>query len=593
MALPFPAPRPDKKNGPPQSGPPQQSKKLPRAVTGGAFLGILLLTAAAIAGTAFFFMPRRNRAGVWDGESFRQDLALFDGLLKEAGLEKTENVNRALDRLDRKALGLESRLSVLKRRRLLARQDPRFIPAYQKSAEQSARAIPFSEPLAAIAAESLLMGAEEGSEKEGIEKNAGRIRGYAGILTESKLRPLSLGLRVLLGDLQDPERANSIPHKEALYSASVPGQGLGLTVDLIILRILNNDLPAASYQINSLLAGPGARNPGITRFAAEFFYDFGNPSRAAELFSRSSDEYSISRQADALWLSGRVSGARNLWAALLSPDAGAWGEKGGNSVSPAVKARALYNLAAAAGNPAEKAAGLTRFLLETEADSAYRAYGAISYARLLDEEQGPAFLEGEPSGNSLVGLELLRRQEEAWPLEKMIAETWLLVNRYPQDSRVYQWGCYFFDHQRRYEEAARLIAQAGHYHINTPSLVLHESLRLIRDGLLDEAETRLSGIDGSIWQVPANMGRIREIRRNFGSALAYYQAAADLAVQNKDEASQEAKKDRRNAANIYYSISRCFRALGQEAKSLEALEQALKFDPHYLNARLSLERAAP
>ena len=584
MPIPLPTPKPNKEKEKDKEKEKEKTKKSPRSlIKGGLAVLLLIIIAGIIAGSAFFFVRRRNNPYLWDGETFRRELAAFDALLEDAGLEKPSALNRALDRLEKKTLGLESRLSTLKRRRLLARRDPRFIPEYRKAAEQSAQALPFSEPLAAIAAESLLMGEEE-------EKNTEKIREYAGSLTEARLRPVSLGLRLLLGDLKDPERAGALPHKEALYTASPPELGLDLRLDLIILRILNHDIPAAAYQITGLLSNPGTRTPDTIRLAAEFFYDFGNLPRAGELFSLGSGERDLARQADALWLMGRVAPARSLWAALLSPSAG---NASNPRSSPEVKARALYNLAATAENTAEKIAGFTRFLLEAGEDSPYRAYGVIAYARLLDKEQDSGVLEGEPSGNPLVDLELLRRQEEAWPLEKMIAETWLLVNRYPRDPKIYQWGCYFFDHQRRYDETARLIAQAARYHINTPSLALHESLRLIRADLLDEAEDRLKDIDGSIWQVPANMGRIREIRRNHGAALAYYQTAADLTARDKRGEPMETRKDLKNAANIYYSISRCFRALGEEAKSLGALEQALRFDPHYLNARLSLERAAP
>ncbi|MDR2494187.1 MAG: hypothetical protein LBD24_03080 [Spirochaetaceae bacterium] len=618
MPIPLPAlaPKKETREKKPKEKPKNEtSRKPPPVIILGVSISLLLLI---IAGVAVLLIRRQNSADFWDGDSFFRELAAFDALYNdrtESNPVKAETLNRALDRLDKKTLGAESRLSVLKRRRVLARQDPRFVPAYRKAAEQSARALPFSEPLAVLAAESLLMKeTKETRETEETgeavpEKNAARLREYAAALTEARLRPAALGLYLLLGDFKSPERAGAIPNKEILYTAPAPETSSrsdpALAVDLALLRVLNGDLSGASSHISGLLRNPATRNPDTIRLAAEFFYDFGNPLRAAELFSLSSDEYGMARQADALWLSGRLSGARGLWTALLAPKVSPVGDDGAASpFSVPLKARGMYNLAATSEDTASKIEGMKRFLLEAD-PSSYHAYGIVCYTRLLKDDESVSLLEDEPTGDFLIDLELLRRREAAWSLDKMTAETWLLVNRYPQDPRIYQWGCYFFDHQRRYDETALLITQAAQYGIDAPSLALHESLALIREGLFDEAEQRLAEIADPLWQVPANRGRIREIRQDKGAALAYYQAAADIMKENiMKESAGEAGKDRRdtdikeakekrNAAKVYYSISRCFRALGEEEKSRGALEQALQFDPDYLNARLSLERQPP
>lgn len=571
-------------------------KKIPVPLVCVIGLALVLLIAGGI---WFFTLWGGNnpfsRTGSGDGEAFYRELAEFDALLvKSESFEKPETLNRALDRLAKRALGVESHLSILKRRRLLARQDPRFIVPYQKAAQDVAEAIPSSESLAAVAVEAMLRGDPVIAGETGTQ-----LRRYGSRLSETMLKPLALSLYILLGDLQDPFRAAAIPNKEALYSAVLPETMIGaaaplnfdLITDLVILRIFRGDIPGATEQLNTLIRQPAAvsGNPEFLRLAAEFFYDYDNPLRAAELFSQFSDEQSMARQADALWRAGYVSGARNLWTLLLSPKQS---EEGGSYVSEEIKTRSLYNLATTTEDSKEKIADLERFLAQgpelvdnfgdgQDGGQSYYTYGTIYYTRLLDTPQSILILEKEQTGfNPLLDLELLRRRGEMWPVDKTMAETWLLLNRYPEDPRIYQWACYFFDRQRRYEETALLMKEADHRQINDTWTALHESVRLIREGRLEEAEQRLIAIAPPqvTWQVPANMARILEIRHDPAGALEYYETASTLVQEKK------------SAAEIRFRISRCFSALDQAQESRRALEQALQFDPEYFSARLELQR---
>ncbi|MDR2485963.1 MAG: hypothetical protein LBD55_11305 [Treponema sp.] len=570
-------------------------KKIPVLLV--CVIGLVLVL--LIAGGIWFFTLRGgnnpfSRTGSGDGEAFYRELADFDALLvKSESFEKPETLNRTLDRLAKRALGVESHLSILKRRRLLARQDPRFIAPYQKAAQEVAEAIPSSESLAAVAAEAMLRGDPV------IEGETGaQLRRYGSRLSETMLKPLALSLYILLGDLQDPFRAAAIPNKETLYSAVLPETMIGaaaplnfdLITDLALLRIFRGDIPGATEQINTLIRQPAAvsGNPEFIRLAAEFFYDYDNPLRAAELFSQFSDEQSMARQADALWRAGYVSGARNLWTLLLSPKQS---EEEGSYATEEIKVRSLYNLATTTEDSKEKIADLERFLAQgpkladnfggRDGGQSYYTYGTVYYTRLLDTPQSILILEKEQTGsNLLLDLELLRRRGEMWPVDKAVAETWLLLNRYPEDPRIYQWACYFFDRQRRYEETALLMKEADHRQINGPWTALHESIRLIREGRLEEAEQRLTAIAPPhvTWQVPANRAQILEIRSDPAGALEYYETASTLV------------KEKKSAAEIRFRISRCFSALDQAQESRRALEQALQFDPEYFSARLELQR---
>ncbi|MDR2536648.1 MAG: hypothetical protein LBD29_11525 [Treponema sp.] len=550
----------------------------------------LVLALLAGGGVYFFAFHKRNAGSAGDGEAFYRELADFDGLLvKSESFEKPETLNRRLDRLERNALSVESHLSILKRRRLLARQDSRFVLPYQKAAQEAAEAIPSSEALAAIAAEAILL-----NQPVLEEETKAKIRRYSARLSEPNLKPLALGLYIILGDLRDSAKAETIPNKKTLFSAVVPetrtsntgSLNLDLVINLLLLQIMQNDTAGASIQINNLLHNPRlvSEHPELVQLGAEFFYDFGSPLQGAELFAQFSDERSIARQADALWLSGYPSGARNLWNLLLSPEQSGPGD---SDSSPAISARSLYNLAATTENLGEKRANLYKFLEEFSGvtdnnDQSYYIFGTIYYTRLLDRTQSIEILEKEQTlRHPLLDLELLRRRGETWTLDKTIAETWLLVNRYADDPRIYQWACYFFDLQRRHEETAQLITEAGYRRVTGPWIDFHDSLRLIREGQLEAAEQQLKAIvqPAFIWQVTANIGRILEIQRDPGAALEYYEIAAALV------------KEKKSAAKIQFRKSHCFRALHQEQESRNALEQSIQLDPEYLSASLEIQRA--
>jgi tetratricopeptide (TPR) repeat protein len=425
-----------------------------------------------------------------------------------------------------------------------------------------------------------------------------QLRDYASRISEIKLKPLVLSLYVLLGYMDNPLRAAAIPNKEILFSIALPEKGIGasealqrdLAIDLAILRILEGDTPGAAAQIQSMIQTGGTAHPDLLRFGAEFFYDYGDLLQAAKIFSLFSDEKSLARQADALWLSGYVPGARNIWTALLSPQQGLPEDSDSSS---AIKARSLYNLAATTQDQEEETDYLTRLLVELSNTSlvsddplltenleyAYYIYGIIRYSRLLSTFPSIEILE-KSQNNPLIALELLRRQRDIWSVDRVIGETWLLINRYPEDDRMYQWGCYLFNYQRRYNEITLLIKNAEYYHISGVWMDIYNSLQLVRNGQLEEGEEQLRSIADAnvLWQIPANIARILEARRSPSAALGYYETASALV------------KDKEAAARIQFRISYCFRSLDRNQESRQALEKALEFNPDYLNARLELRR---
>jgi tetratricopeptide (TPR) repeat protein len=561
------------------------------------FLGGGLILAVLHSGASLF-----TRQDLREENTFYRDLREYDALL--AGRpENSETLSLTLDRLEKKALGVESHLAVLKRRRALAFRDPRFNSPYQKATQRSAAAFPYSQPLAAVALEALLREAP-GFDRERVKQ----MEDYTGRISETRLMPLVLACYILSGAMKDPASAAALPNREALLTFALPlfsgelsaekNEKLlaDLTIDLTLLRILDGDLAGASAGINDLLSpsldGKGAA-PEIQRFAAEFFYNYGNPRRAAELLARFSDAGSLARQADALWLADIPGGARNIWTVLTAPHT-----PGQADTPPEIRARSLYNLAASAPDKTEAAAWLNRLLAEGrqqnaagsgslslsspggQGESSY-VYGIIRYTRLLDGLRAQAILEeGELRNHPLLDLELLRRRRETWPVDRLIAETWLLLGRHPEDRGLYQWAAYFFDYQRRYEETVQALKNAGYHNLDGYWAELHRALAMIREGRYDEGEKLLKTIPPSagIWQAPANTGRILEARRSPAAAMEYYETAAAMV------------KNGKAAAGIQLRIAQCLRALGRDRESRRVLEYALDLDPENLNARLELRR---
>ncbi|GHV04242.1 hypothetical protein FACS189485_09210 [Spirochaetia bacterium] len=499
---------------------------------------------------------------------------------------------RMLNRLEKNARSVETWLSVLKRRRNLAEEGPRFLGQYRDAAIKAAMVFPHSEPLAALAAEVLL----RTSPAAGAE-----VKNYTSRIHEGRLMPLVLGIGILAGDMENPERAVD-SRLEPILAASLPllfarlpdDEGDRLSADLGILRLLRQDIPGAAREIQAISAaantsGAESQTPALIRFAAEYYYDFGDPLRSAALFSRLNDDVSMGRAADALWLGGEAAAAWNIWKILAStqeasprndPSQGAPSQ----DVS-VIRRQSLYNLAATATDKQEEALWLERLFAEgrnnlgLQSDPFFYA-GIIRYTRLLAANQALAMLEDEElQKQPLLDLELLRRRSEIWPADRMAAETWLLLGRHPEEAALYQWGAYFFDRQRKYDESVLLLKMAERNQISGPWLGLNAALRLIEEGRLDEAEERLRAFQPEkIWQINANLARLLEARRATADALENYETAASL-VKKPESASQ-----------IQLRIAFCLQALGRAEESRRVLEYALDLDPDNLKARMELRK---
>jgi tetratricopeptide (TPR) repeat protein len=562
-------------------------------ITGGALAALIKYSGRTL------FSPRpAAEEGVFSRKLRDYDRAAENLPVTDA-VRSVESLIRLLDDLEKSALGVESRLSVLKRRRALAAGyavhadsasargagrswsgSDMALASYRASAVRAAAFFPHSGALASVAAEAVTRSALRENAGAALSRVIpGGARQYAAIMGEdTRFAPAALGVYVLSGDMADPELALAIPGGEALLQAAAEHRRFrgreSLILDAAILAVLKNDVPGALERIMPLLEQPAEGGSAGTalRFGAELLYDFGDPLRAAALFARFGDDRSIARRADSLVLAGQKDAARSLWTVLAAP-ALPPPSSGGVSADRDIRIRSLYNLAAGTD---EEAAALERLLaLDRE-----HLFGVIRYTRLLPAPRAVAILEDSalPDREALADLELLRRRRESWSIDRTVPETWLLINRHPQAEALYQWAGYYFVFQRRYSEVPPLLRAAERNGFTGSWLDLQRALEHIRQGRLDEAEGILKAAVGASWEIHANLGRLLEAKRSYTAALENYERAAAPVREKPD------------AAKLQLRIARCLRALGRERESLRVLEYAQTLDGGNLNIRLERER---
>ena len=300
-----------------------------------ALLSGLMLLIAFGAGLAVLYTAGAHVSAARREVAFHQLLSNYDfrfgqmlGAGQGAQSYQFESLSRDLDHMEARVEVVENWLSVLKRRRQLADRaaevpglGSRYVDLYRQSSRRALRDFPFSEPIVAVAAAAIVRDAAITREMED------ELRELLPRLTSASYVPMRLDFHVLLGDFHSPGRAaTSLLEDGGLaldFAISATGQGAeAVLTSLIILRILEDEPWRALPAIQSALAGGlSATSPGFVRFAAEFFYDFGSPFRAAELFAMLPGEEALSRQADAWWLAGDTENARNIWSWFAMPRA--------------------------------------------------------------------------------------------------------------------------------------------------------------------------------------------------------------------------------------------------------------------------------
>jgi tetratricopeptide (TPR) repeat protein len=531
------------------------------------------------------YIKDRGTAGDMQESAFHRLLREYDYKSRQvfetgqAAMQRRElgRLDNELDRLEKNAEVVESWLSVLKRRRQLAGFDSRFEQPYRESARRAAEIFPYSEPIAAVATAAHIYNSAITREGEA------SLRNTLPLLASPRFAPIRLSLHVLLGDFKTPEQAEAKLPRDFTAPDFYPASTLETEIilpDLMILKILAGNIPSASIAMQTALdAFP---SPALIRLGAEFFYDFGELLRSAELFSMLPDEDALSRQADALWLAGYTDNARAIWAMQFA------------------RSKSLYNLALTAPTLEEEIELFERLVERPRAgdwdsdDNMSRRFGLIRLSRLYDAPRAIEVLDIEktviPHMDSLIDLEILRRRTEIMEMPRMIAETWLLLDRYYDVEDLYQWGAWYFDLQRNYPESAKLLQLAARHNFEGDWTLLHGALHSIREGNLTAAEDMLSRVvsDGQdyvdYWAAAANLGRVMESFLAPAQALTHYEKAIAVLAESDEEA------DWIIASKIQVRIALCLKTFGRIEESRRALEYALDLNPDNLNARLELSR---
>ena len=518
--------------------------------------------------------------------------------------QELDSLDHELGRLEKRAEGVESWLSILKRRRRLAQIDSLYRHSYLQSSRQAALAFPHSAPIAAVAAAALVHEAAITSEGEK------QLRSMLKLFSDSRYDSIRLSLHILLGDFRNPLTACAAMLEETDYPLDLPHDIAGwensqaILTDMAILKILAGDIPGAAVNIQAALGA--FPSPQFIRLAAEYFYDFGDLLRSAELFSMLRDEAALSRQADALWLAGYAGSARNIWSMLVPAAALDGGTEETAAKAGAVASvdvasvdalynRALYNLALTAPEREEAIPLFERLTMRPH--DPCRDFGLIRYSRLLDAPQAAAVLNGEREAagrrsadplNTLIDLEILKRRSETEEVGRIVAETWMLLERYPKAEDLYRWGAWYFDLQRHYDECDILLKTAAKHNFAGQWLAVHSALSHIRVGNAEGAEGALVPIMGenAPWEADANLGRILEGRRALVRAVANYEKAFDSLMESAPlpDGHQDI------ASRIQFRIAHCLNSLGRPEDSRRALEYALELNPDNLRARLELGR---
>jgi len=529
-------------------------------ITLAAGLTFFILAGGAL--TVFYLLERNATKTARQKDNFARALREYDIQSEKTNTEKEyERLNRELDRIEKSAIGVESRLSVLKRRRALARIYPASAESYQKSINNALEVFPLSQPIIAVAAEALLNNSAINNEM------AVTLRDYLLLLNDPAFNKLRIAFHVLLGDFRNPKTAADIPAQ--LFSDGTQD----ITIDLTILKIIRGDYQGAASDIQTIVYF--LPSPDSFRLAAEFNYDFGDLQRSAELFFMINDEEAFVRQADALYLAGFQESARMIWFILAD----------------APNRRSLYNLGVTSEDDAEAAFWLEKLInVNTEddtfnlTDALVRQFGLIRRSRLQETSEAISTLQSsvksQLSENPFIDLEICRRTAPSWALGRQIAEAWLLLDRHGGNEDMYEWAAWLFLFQRSYSEAKILLNRQEMFKFKEQWTKIYKALVLMFDGNLDDAQDIMLSIptDEAEWPVHANLGRLMEAQHSPSKALEQYELAVSKA------------KNPGTAARIQIRIAKCLTALNRPIDSILALQYALELDSDNLTARIELDR---
>lgn len=543
----------------------------------------------------------------YDGVSFVEKLRRFDEIydtyLRSGRLPAREISEALFAALEKTAIGAEGRLSVLKRLRLLSRADASFLPDYAASALRAAEKFPHSVPLAAIAGETLVLFPEaaQSDSPSALQKNYARVLAGSGPLGEQIAQPAAFYLYALAGSLSTPESAAALPEAGSVFRASmrdlVGEDAVSMAINGAILSICAKNMSdAAVYLIP--LDRDGLLSSRSRMFFACYEYDFGDLITAAKLWTDAGGEKNLALAAGAFYEAGMTESALQLWYLIAQNTV-----KDPEAVR--LRCRSLYNTARHSGSRLAKTNALETLLsvpggAENGADAVL--YGTLLYTRLMGGGRAEAILTDltENSNHPLFDLELHRQRVRRTPIEKAVADTWLLVDRHWNDNRVYRWAAWFFGFLRRSQDLDSLVDAGVKRGRSGIWMDLARARNAIRAEDYDAAERFLdraakeadSGYEEDLpseqdWPADADRALIFEARHDFRSALSFYASARNKIPLRDVEDDDDLKK---SAAKIELRLSRCYSALGMREEARRAVLNASELDGEDIGIRMAKDR---
>jgi len=550
---------------------------------------ILLILSGGV--LVFFYLS--NRSGAASGitqENFSQLLREWDTAFGELFFTEREfdYLNGELDRLEKKAVAVESWLSILKRRKMLADIHPSSLANYKRSINNAQDAFPASQPVAAIACAAAIKDSAINVQTEQ------QLRKWLSLLIDSSYYSLRIAVHAVLGDFKNPDASLAIPsdlylkNNTALASLPQIPDTQAININLAILKTLNRDYSGAAAYIQNFFTANNNSTEAL-RFAAEFHYDFGELLRSAEIFSflsmlETNDisitnnptkfpaENAMIRQADALYLAGYTEMAAAIWSILAE-----------NPLYP--NETSLYNLSVTSKDQNVYYNYLEKLTNSSQSAKDNRAsfFGLIRYSRLFDYDKAIELLQSgrfPPGDFPFIDLEICKRYAQGQILGRQLAQTWLLVERHEKNEELYRWAAWHFNFQRQSEEMRILLNRIDQLNITGSWVDIYKAVQEMGEGNLDKAENILRSIPSRNidWLIYANLGRILEAERFTSRAIEHYEIAA-ANVQNS-----------KNAARIQQAIARCYVTMSRPNEARRALVIASDFDPDNIAIRLELDR---
>ena len=320
----------------------------------------------------------------------------------------------------------------------------------------------------------------------------------------------------------------------------------------------------------ALGAGKGlaATNRAAKNIVAYLLYDFGAPEEAARLFQsvyedNGNSEYLL-HEADAYVKAGQFTVAKRLWQDML-------GNLSGSNLI-----LALYNLGSLSDTVSEREDYFGRLLHMQK----LHEYALVQYSRLLSGSEAKALLSQSPLyyQSSLLQLETIRNDILGASSTYTTGSLWLLLNRFPQDERLYHWGAWYLYQIGNTQELEKLFSMAAEHHIEHPVLLFYKALLAIERGNLTEAEKLLASYTGEAWYIPANLAKVYEVTYRLPKAMEYYQLAASLAHNPV------------TASRLYEHLGNCYLKLDKNSDARRSFEYALQLNPDSITAAFALQQ---